>query len=130
MSSDRHWGKEAKTEAWYISDPRLGVPRYVDWGSGIEIGTLNAALAGGEPDFMSDLFPITESDLARARLDPAFRQKLLALRLDALLASMKRLRGTAVALSETNTKQLREGVELAVRLAEIIQGAAKRSSNP
>jgi len=79
---------------------------------------------------MSRLFPITDDDLARARLDPAYRQKLLTVSLDALLASMKRLRGTAMAPSDANTKQLREGAELAVRLAELIQSAAARSSNP
>lgn len=87
-------------------------------------------LARGEPNLMRGLFPISEGDLARARLDPAFRQKLLTLSLDALLVSMKRLRGSAMAPSEANTKQLREGAELAVRLAELIQGAAARSSNP
>ena len=59
---------------------------------------------------------------ARVR-DPAFRQKLLAQNLDALLAGMKKLRGAAPSAG-AGAKQLREGVELAVRLAELIQNAA------
>lgn len=67
-------------------------------------------------------FSITEADLARARTDPVFRQKLLTHSLDVLLGSMQRLRGTTVAAANgSNAKQLREGVELAVRLAELIQ---------
>jgi hypothetical protein len=81
----------------------------------------------GERFSMGAFLPVTDDDLARARRDPAFRQKLLAQNLDALLLSIKRLRGGA---SSANTgagaRQLREGVELAVRLAEIIQNAGGR----
>jgi hypothetical protein len=69
---------------------------------------------------------VTEADLARARCDPAFRQKLLAQSLDTLLTGMKRLRAAAPAAGG-GAKQLREGVELAVRLAELIQDAGGRS---
>jgi hypothetical protein len=71
---------------------------------------------------MSTFAPITEADLARARSDPAFRQKLLAQNLETLLTGMKRLRG-AGAPPSAGLGQLREGVELAVRLAELIQNA-------
>ena len=42
--------------------------------------------------------------------------------MEALLAGMKRLRGTAPAIAGAG--QLRESVELAVRLAELIQTTA------
>lgn len=66
--------------------------------------------------------PVTDADLSRARSDPAFRQRLLEQSLDALLAEMKKLRGSTVP-NGAGAKQLREGVELAVRLAELIQNA-------
>jgi hypothetical protein len=76
---------------------------------------------------MGTYLPVTADDLARARRDPAFRQKLLAQNLDALLLSMKKLRGGAPSANAgAGARQLREGVELAVRLAEIIQNAGGR----
>jgi hypothetical protein len=72
---------------------------------------------------MGSFSPVTDSDLARARSDRAFRQTLLEQSLDTLLAGMKRLRGSGPFSAGPNAKQLREGVELAVRLAEIIQNA-------
>jgi len=73
--------------------------------------------------------PVTDADLTRARMDPAFRQRLLEQNLEALLTGMKRLRGGA-APSGAGAKQLREGVELAVRLAELIQNGDPRSPHP
>ena len=64
---------------------------------------------------------VTDIDLTRARCDPAFRQKLLTQSLEALLDGMKRLRRSAPSPAGGGAKQLREGVELAVRLAELIQ---------
>ena len=68
--------------------------------------------------------PVTDEELARARSDPAFRQKLLSENLEALLAGIKRLR-KAPAANGAGDKQIREGVELAVRLAELIQGPVR-----
>jgi hypothetical protein len=68
--------------------------------------------------------PVTEDELARARTDPAFRQKLLSQNMEALLAGIKKLR-KAPAANGPGAKQIREGVELAVRLAELIQEPAK-----
>ena len=68
--------------------------------------------------------PVTEDELARARTDPAFRQKLLSQNMEALLTGIKKLR-KAPAAADTGHKQIREGVELAVRLAELIQGPTK-----
>jgi hypothetical protein len=46
--------------------------------------------------------------------------------MEALLAGIKKLR-KAPAVAGTGAKQIREGVELAVRLAELIQGPTKSS---
>jgi len=75
---------------------------------------------------MSAFSPVTDADLSRARSDPAFRQRLLEQSLEALLAGMKKLRGAAPANGGAGARQLREGVELAVRLAELIQNADGR----
>jgi hypothetical protein len=69
--------------------------------------------------------PVTDTDLARARGDRVFRQKLLEQSLEALLTGIKRLRGSDPT-GGGNARQLREGVELAVRLAEIIQNAGEK----
>jgi hypothetical protein len=71
---------------------------------------------------MNQFAPVTEDELARARSDPAFRQQLLNRNMEALLAGLKRLR-KAPAPNGGGAHQIREGVELAVRLAELIQGA-------
>jgi len=77
---------------------------------------------------MGTYAPVTEDELARARTDPAFRQKLLSQNMEALLAGIKKLRKAPAA--GNGAKQIREGVELAVRLAELIQGPAKQSRGP
>jgi hypothetical protein len=73
---------------------------------------------------MGPYAPVTEDELARARTDSAFRQKLLSQNMEALLAGIKKLR-KAPAANGHGDKQIREGVELAVRLAELIQGPTK-----
>jgi hypothetical protein len=73
---------------------------------------------------MGVFLPVTDADLARARQDRTFRQRLLEDNLEALLAGMKKLRKQDPVM-DGNARQLREGVELAVRLAEIIQNAAR-----
>jgi hypothetical protein len=78
---------------------------------------------------MGTYAPVTEDELAKARNDPGFRQKLLSHNMEALLAGIKRLR-KAQAPTGHETKQIREGVELAVRLAELIQEPAKLLRGP
>ena len=74
---------------------------------------------------MSAFAPVTDAELARARSDPAFRQKLLEQSLEALLAGLQKLRQTAAGRRTTPAaEQMREAVELAVRLAELIQEPA------
>jgi hypothetical protein len=71
---------------------------------------------------MNPFAPVTDDELARARTDPAFRRALLNRNMEALLAGLKQLRKTPAGASGP---QVREGVELAVRLAELIQSPSK-----
>jgi hypothetical protein len=73
---------------------------------------------------MSKFTPVTEQDLARARTDPAFRQRLLSHSMEILLEGLKRTRKSTAAEGDENDR-LREGAQLAVRLAEIIQTPTK-----
>jgi hypothetical protein len=71
----------------------------------------------------------TDADLARARHDSVFRHELLAENLELLLAQLNRLRG--LDSNATRARQIREGVELAVRLADLLQGiASQRPGTP
>jgi hypothetical protein len=74
---------------------------------------------------MTAFAPVTDADLARARTDGVFRQKLLEQNLETLLARVQKLRNTAPPTQSVGARQMREAIELAVRLAEMIQGAAK-----
>jgi hypothetical protein len=67
---------------------------------------------------------VTEEDLARARGDAKFRHRLMASNLDRLLERLNILRH-AKQPSPKDVRQLREGVELAVKLADRLQSAAK-----
>ena len=64
--------------------------------------------------------PLTEADLSRARADPVFRQRLLQQSLDALLGRLQKERHMPSSVA-AKPGQMREGVTLAVRLAELIQ---------
>ncbi len=75
---------------------------------------------------MSAFAPVTEVELAQARIDPAFRRALLEESLEALLAGLQKLRSAAPASDSAASKQMREAIELAVRLAELIQEPAPR----
>ncbi len=68
---------------------------------------------------MTDL--VTEDELVRARNDPAFRQQFLAQNLDRLLDALERMR-RASEQNEDAARQLREGADLAVQLADRLQG--------
>ena len=70
---------------------------------------------------MSEL--ASEEDLARARNDAAFRQQLLADNLERLLEALKRMRKSNDSSPES-VRQIREGVDLAVKLADRLQETA------
>jgi len=67
---------------------------------------------------MSEL--VTAEDLARARSDAAFRQQMLANNLERLLEALKRMRKRNDT-SPQSVRQIREGVDLAVKLADRLQ---------
>jgi hypothetical protein len=77
---------------------------------------------------MTAFAPVNETELARARSDPGFRQKLLEQSLEALLAGVQKLRNAAPSGNAESTKQMREAIELAVRLAEMIQRPVERTA--
>lgn len=76
---------------------------------------------------MSEL--VTEQDLARARGDAAFRQQLMAGNLERLLEALNKLRKASEHDPETS-RLIREGVDLAVKLADRLQAAAKPRGKP
>jgi hypothetical protein len=67
---------------------------------------------------MSD--PVTEDELVRARIDPAFRQQFLAQNLDRLLEALNKMR-RAISQNDDTARQIREGADLAVKLADRLQ---------
>ncbi|MGO9702342.1 MAG: hypothetical protein ACLPX7_24125 [Xanthobacteraceae bacterium] len=68
---------------------------------------------------------VTEAELAQARKDRAFRQRLLTRNLELLLGKLQTQRRAARTATATATaSQMREGVTLAVRLAELIRTTA------
>lgn len=69
-------------------------------------------------------FTVTDEELARARQDPEFRQKFMADHLDRLLEALNVARRSAA--NPTKAKQIREGVDLAVKLAEILNSHGGR----
>jgi hypothetical protein len=76
---------------------------------------------------MSDL--VSEDDLERARRDPEFRQQLLAQNLERLLEALNDMRKVPENNSPDAARQIREGVDLAVKLAERLQ-RDNRSGGP
>jgi hypothetical protein len=63
---------------------------------------------------------VSEEELARARTDAVFRQQLMALNLEKLLAKLNYLRRSSDIRPDT-ARQIREGVDLAVKLADRLQ---------
>ncbi len=68
---------------------------------------------------MSDL--VSEDEIERARSDPEFRQQLLAQNLERLLEALNEMRKVPDNDSPDAARQIREGVDLAVKLAERLQ---------
>ena len=68
---------------------------------------------------------ISEDDIERARIDPAFRQQLLAENLERLLHALNTMRRNGDA-DPASARQIREGVDLAVKLADRLQKNEQR----
>ncbi|HET9618081.1 MAG: hypothetical protein ACTHLO_01935 [Pseudolabrys sp.] len=69
---------------------------------------------------------VTEADLARARTDPAFRHQLMAQSLEALIAALHRARRGE--FRPETVRQIKEGTDLAMTLADRIQQIKDRHS--
>jgi hypothetical protein len=79
---------------------------------------------------MRDSPLITDSDLARARQDSGFRQQLLTESLELLLGELGKLQRAANNTNNERAEQVREGVELAVKLAELLRRAKPNAVRP
>ena len=77
---------------------------------------------------MHDIAMVTDADLARARVDPEFRHRLVADNLELLLNELNRLRSRKT--DSKRSKQIREGVDLAVKLAELLQRIERPAGAP
>ena len=78
---------------------------------------------------MTDFTAVTDQDLERARQDPAFRRKLLSQNLEMLLVALNKLRSAGDILEQEAARQIRDGVDLAVKLADMLQ-AARLDNDP
>jgi hypothetical protein len=68
---------------------------------------------------------VSEDDIVRARSDAAFRQQLLAENLERLLAALNNMRRNNDP-DPKSARQIREGVDLAVKLADRLQKNDKK----
>jgi hypothetical protein len=64
---------------------------------------------------------VTEDELQRARSDPEFRHQLLAHNLERLLEALNEMRKGPDGTNPETARQIREGVDLAVKLADRLQ---------
>jgi hypothetical protein len=69
---------------------------------------------------MNEPVAVTDATLARARHDPEFKQRLLTVSLERLLAELHRLQRASAQSSPAGASQMREGASLAVKLADLI----------
>jgi hypothetical protein len=74
---------------------------------------------------MTAFAPVTDADLARARRDPGFRQKLLTEHLDSLVTALNALRGGPRAADTRHAEHIREGVDLAMKLSNLLHELAE-----
>jgi len=79
---------------------------------------------------MTAFAPVTDADLARARCDPGFRQKLLTEHLDSLVTALNALRGGPKAADPLHAQHIREGVDLAMKLSNLLHELAKTPPGP
>ena len=64
---------------------------------------------------------VSDDDIARARSDPAFRRQFLAQNLERLLAALETMRHAGNQDADT-ARLIKEGADLAVKLADRLQG--------
>ena len=81
-------------------------------------------MAASENCQTNDFAPVSDADLDRARHDAEFRHKLLSDNLERLLAALNHLRNSNAENRPDRSRQLQEGVTLALRLADLLQKIA------
>ena len=74
---------------------------------------------------MKEFQPVTDADLARARVDEPFRRQMLTRSLERLLGELSKAQHAPQ--SATRAGQVREGIALAVRLSDLLQRTAADS---
>jgi hypothetical protein len=70
---------------------------------------------------MSDFVVVTDADLERARHDPEFRRELLTASFERLIARLEAMSEAPAEPDSPEARQGREGLDLAVKLANILQ---------
>jgi len=73
---------------------------------------------------------VTDKELERARKDAAFRQQLIAQNLDYLLATLNKLRKANSSSDPAGATQIREAVQLAVKLADLLHKLSDHPGSP
>ena len=73
---------------------------------------------------MNEAHLVDEGDLARARADLDFRRRLLAANLERLLSRLQQLRSANAVPAAERERQIREGMALAVKLADLLRATA------
>ena len=69
---------------------------------------------------------VTDADLEDARHDLASRQRLVGKYLELLLAELNKLR--SMSADPVRARQIREGVELAVKLADLLHAMSQEAA--
>jgi hypothetical protein len=64
---------------------------------------------------------ISDNDLARSRVDPRFKQILLAKALERLLAALSRMQHDPAHADASGLRHLRDGAMIAVEVADLIR---------
>jgi hypothetical protein len=79
---------------------------------------------------MVEFTAVTEEDLERARQDPAFRQRMLSDNLEVLLSTLNKMRASSDTLDTAAAREVRDGVDLAVKLADLLETAKHENEPP
>ncbi len=86
-------------------------------------------MAGSDIATIDEFVLVTDSDLARARQDAGFRQRLVSDNLERLLAALNHLRNSNER-GQAEARQLQEGVALALKLADLLQRITRDGEAP
>ena len=97
--------------------------------AGGELGETIMAVRWASGGFSGGTIASGIGQMEAAKQDPEFRQQLLAQNLDRLLGALTKLRGAKAGKAESD-RQIREGVDLAVKLSERLHALAGPTAPP